>query len=236
MRANQAIMDTTITSPKTELLKAKQKAEHLFRETEQRRLIRAGVTERELSNQIYELAKELFGIKKYWHKRVVRAGINTLCPYRENPPNLTIQDGDLVFLDFGPVFEDWEADLGRTFLVGHAPDKQAIIDDLEKVFQQAKQYYLNKPNMTGKELFNYVVNCSKQPGWLYGGPHAGHLIGVFPHEKHLGECPDNYICTGNNKPMNDLDVKGQQRHWILEVHLVEPERQYGAFYEDLLTI
>src|ERR1700677_3849131 len=109
-----------VSSPSLEenLLLAQAKAEQLFREIEQRNLICAGISEKELSEQIYKLAQELFGIKKYWHKRVVRAGVNTLCLYRENPPNLVIQENDLMFLDFGPVFEEWEADFGRTFLLG----------------------------------------------------------------------------------------------------------------------
>ena len=65
---------------------AETKAAHLFAETEARGLIRPGVSEKVLNTQIYELAFELYGIRKYWHKRIVRAGRNTLEPYREKPP------------------------------------------------------------------------------------------------------------------------------------------------------
>lgn len=225
-----------ISHAEDELLKSQDKAAILFSEAVQRGMIRAGVTEKELSDKIYKLAHELFGIKKYWHKRVVRAGVNTLCPYRENPPNLTIQENDLVFFDFGPVFEDWEADFGRTFLVGEDPSKRRMIDDLEIVFLETKKFFQEKPNVTGHELFDYIVRSSKQHGWPYGGPHAGHLIGEFPHEKRLGECPENYICSENETSMQEHDMNGEERHWILEVHLVDLEKKYGAFYEDLLTI
>jgi len=57
-------MDATAVCNETELLEAKKKAEHLFRETEQRGLITVGITEKELSDKIYQLAQELFGIKK----------------------------------------------------------------------------------------------------------------------------------------------------------------------------
>jgi Xaa-Pro aminopeptidase len=223
-------------SPEKELLKAQAKAELLFSETEQRGLVRAGITEKQLSEDIYKLALELFGIRKYWHKRIVRAGANTLCPYRENPPDLTIQEEDLVFFDFGPVFEEWEADFGRTYVLGDDPRKHKMVEDLETVFQETKEYFRQNPDVTGKELFNEVKERSRQHGWLYGGPHAGHLIGIFPHEKLLGECAENYICAENQKRMRDKDVNGATRHWILEVHLVDLERKYGAFYEELLTI
>jgi Xaa-Pro dipeptidase len=88
-----------------ELREAQTKAEKLFREIEARGLIRSGVTEGVLNEDIYALAKKMFGITTYWHKRIVRAGPNTLLPYAENPPNLTIGSDDILLLDLGPVFE-----------------------------------------------------------------------------------------------------------------------------------
>ena len=77
------------SNTENELLAAQSKAQILFKEIERRGLIQVGITERELSDKVYDLAQELFGIRKYWHKRVVRAGVNTLCPYRENPPKFS---------------------------------------------------------------------------------------------------------------------------------------------------
>jgi Xaa-Pro dipeptidase len=94
----------------TELLEAQSKAERLFHEIDARGLIRPAITESTLNADIYELAREMYGITTYWHKRIVRAGKNTLLPYAENPPDLTIETDDLLFLDVGPVFEHWEAD------------------------------------------------------------------------------------------------------------------------------
>ena len=56
----------------------------------------------------------MFGVRKFWHKRIVRSGVNTLEPYRSNPEELTLRADDIVFFDFGPIFSDWEADVGRT--------------------------------------------------------------------------------------------------------------------------
>jgi Xaa-Pro dipeptidase len=56
----------------------------LFREIEARGLIRSGASESRLSEDIYELTKEMYGITTHWHKRIVRAGRNTLEPYAEN--------------------------------------------------------------------------------------------------------------------------------------------------------
>ena len=62
------------------LIDAETRAEALFDEVVARGLIAPGITERELSDAIKVLAAESFGITRYWHKRVVRAGANTLHP------------------------------------------------------------------------------------------------------------------------------------------------------------
>jgi hypothetical protein len=71
-----------------ELRAAQTKAESPFQEIEVRGLIRANVTESRINEDIYALAKEMYGTTTYWHKRIVRAGRNTLLPYAENPPDL----------------------------------------------------------------------------------------------------------------------------------------------------
>jgi Xaa-Pro aminopeptidase len=84
------------------------------------------------------LAAEMFGVSRHWHKRIVRSGQNTLQPYRVNPPNRLIEADDIVFCDFGPVFEEWEADLGRTFVLGHDPIKLRLSRDLPAVWAAVK--------------------------------------------------------------------------------------------------
>src|SRR5271163_146772 len=102
-------MEVTEEQRASELLEAQTRAEALFHQVEARGLIRPGITEKGLNAEIYALAQELFGITTYWHKRIVRAGKNTLLPYAENPPDHTIGEDDILFLDLGPVFEKWEA-------------------------------------------------------------------------------------------------------------------------------
>ena len=103
------------------LLDAQAKAAQLFDEIERGGLIRAGVGEQQLSDEIRDLAAEMLGVKAHWHRRIVRAGENTLQPFKERPPDRVIAEGDIVFLDLGPIFEEWEADFGRTFVLGDDP-------------------------------------------------------------------------------------------------------------------
>jgi len=86
------------------LADAQRKAAALFERISQS-LIRPGITEMRLVHEIAELGRREFGIERNWHKRVVRAGPNTLQPYDENPPDLMIGEDDILFLDLGPLFE-----------------------------------------------------------------------------------------------------------------------------------
>jgi Xaa-Pro aminopeptidase len=178
----------------------------------------------------------MYGITTYWHKRIVRAGPNTLAPYAENPPDLTIGDDDILFLDLGPVFEDWEADFGRTLVVGSDPMKIKLRDDIERAFAEGKRYFREAPDITANQLFEYAVALAHKFGWEFGGAIAGRLIGHFPHEKIAGDKVTLYIHPESNLRMRSLNEEGHKRHWILEIHFVDRERRIGGFFEELLTV
>jgi Xaa-Pro dipeptidase len=220
----------------TALLDAQRKAEALFAEVEVRDLICPGVRESEINESVYALAERVYGINRYWHKRIVRAGPNTLAPYDENPPDLTVAEDDIVFLDLGPVFEEWEADFGRTYVVGKDPLKRKLCRDIEEAFAKGKEHFQEHPDITGSELYAYAQRLAEQAGWEYGGPIAGHLIGVFPHEKIPGDKITLYVHPQNHDRMRMPDASGRERHWIFEIHFVDRTRQIGGFYEELLTI
>ena len=112
----------------------------------------------------------MYGITRYWHKRIVRAGRNTLEPYAENPPILTLAEDDIAFLDLGPIFEEWKADFGRTYVVGNDPLKQKLCRDIATGFAKGKQYFHEHPEITDAEFYGYAQRLAKQAGWEYGGP------------------------------------------------------------------
>lgn len=218
------------------LLEAQGKAHGLFSAIETQRIIRAGATEKEINENVYALAEQMYGVTRHWHKRIVRAGRNTLEPYNEDPPNLTVADDDIVFLDLGPVFEEWEADFGRTYVVGNDPRKHKLCEDIKEGFAKGKRYFQERPDITCAELYEYAQQLAKEAGWEYGGPIAGHLIGVFPHERIADDKVTLYVHPKNPNRMNTLDASGRKRHWILEIHFVDRALGIGGFYEELLTI
>ncbi len=226
-----------LSERKLHLLKAQQNAVALFQEIETRGLIVAEKSEKVLNDEVYELAFEMFGIRKYWHKRIVRAGKNTLLPYRENPPDLIIQKEDILFFDFGPVFEDWEADFGRTYVLGNDPQRIKLRNDIESAWNDGKRYYEeHKETLTGADYYRYIASLAGNYGWDFGNIHCGHLIGNFPHEHILGDEEHNYLHPNNHIKLSELDVLGSPRDWILEIHFINKERTFGGFFEQLLSV
>jgi Xaa-Pro dipeptidase len=229
-------MDNIQSQRAAALLQAQSRANELFQAVETQGLIRANILESQLNQDVYDLAKKMFGISTYWHKRIVRSGRNTLAPYDENPPDLTVGEDDILFLDLGPVFEEWEADFGRTFVLGSDPVKLKLREDIGKAFIEGKEHFKRNPDITAAGLYKHAQKLAREFGWEYGGPIAGHLIGQFPHERIPGDKVTLYVHPDNPNRMRDSEAEGQERHWIFEIHFVDRIRQMGGFYEELLTI
>ena len=158
------------------LIDAQRKADALFAAVNEKNLIRPGQTEMQINEAVYALAQQMYGITRYWHKRIVRAGRNTLEPYDENPRDLTVQEDDIVFLDLGPVFEEWEADFGRTYVVGNDPLKQKLCRDIKEAFAKGKRYFEEHPEMhlaTVIPFGNLWASCY----FAMTGFHALHVLG-----------------------------------------------------------
>lgn len=219
-----------------QLIEAEEKAKLLFNFIEERGLVVAGKSEHTLNSEIFKLAEEVLGIKKFWHKRIVRSGKNTLLPYKENPPDLILQKDDILFFDFGPVFEDWEADIGKTVVLGNDKLKLKLKEETELAWKEGKAFYdKNKKDLTGADFYNYTKNLATQFGWEYGNEHCGHLVGNFPHEKLLGEEKINYIHPENTERMSNLDKLGNERFWIYEIHFIDKQAEIGGFFEQLVS-
>jgi Xaa-Pro dipeptidase len=179
------------------LLIAQRRAEQLFQLVVDEGLIRAGLLESELSKQIYALASERSGARRHWHRRIVRAGPNSVLGYHADPPDRRIEEDDSVYLDFGPVFGEWEADFGRTYVVGNDPRKHQLVADIESAFRAGNALYLREPDLTTGALYDFVSGLAEERGWDFGAPTAGHLIGHFPHETMPGEPRPLSIRPGN---------------------------------------
>jgi Xaa-Pro aminopeptidase len=153
-----------------------------------------------------------------------------------DPQDLVIQEDDILFFDFHPVFEGWEADLGRTYVLGNNVLKHKIKKDVETAWREGNSWYFKQNKLTGAQFFNYATDLAKRYGYDFGNAIAGHILGKYPHEQ-----PDdpNDLCLDvhpdNHADILQLDKYGKKRHWMFELHFVDRKNNIGAFYEQLLN-
>ncbi|KAJ5220554.1 hypothetical protein N7468_009758 [Penicillium chermesinum] len=196
----------------SKLLEAQVKAYEFFDEID--KIVRPGVSEKTLSEEIYQIGLDRFGIKTHWHKR----------------------EDDILIVDLGPVLEKYEADIGRTYVIGNDPHKIKLRDSLQPIWDTVKAKFDEKPDMTGHELYTIARAEAKERGYDFGADIAGHIVGSFPHERIPQDRIQLYITEGNHGAMVQPGKDGLKRHWILEIHLRDTERGYQGFVEQLLTV
>jgi Xaa-Pro aminopeptidase len=170
-------------------------------------------------------AKDLLaenGMVRGWHDVYVRFGTNTLKTFGEDSdPGVVLKENDIILIDIGPVWEDWEGDGGDTFTVGNAPEMAKCAEDARKLFHIVRKEWENT-GKSGKELYEFAVEEAKALGWELNMDLSGHRISDFPHAA---------IYDG---PMADVDFKPAPLLWVLEIHIRNPAGGFGAFYEDML--
>ena len=213
---------------------AETRALAMFAEIEAAGLVRAGVSERDVEDAIKELAFQKFGVTTHWHRRIVRSGPNSITTAGDHPPVRDIADGDIVYLDLGPVFEGWEADIGKSYALGDDPRKNALVAELPRQFEKLQQHFRSHPGITGAALYDFAVRSAREAGWKFGGKIAGHIVSEFAHAQIPGPKDLTRISPLNPEPMSKPDGNGHPRHWIGEIHLVELDGSFGGFYERLL--
>lgn len=218
------------------LLHAQNISIQFFEAIEEKNLIVAGKSEEQLNAEVCDLALKEFGIENHWHKKIVRSGKNTLAIYPDNPPNRIIDKDDILFIDLGPIVEGYEADIGRTYVLGNDPRKLRLKNDVEEAWNEIQEWYQRQTILKASTMFQYAAEKAEEFGWEFGGQIAGHIVGKYPHEQpddpkslELDIHPDNH---------NDiflLDANGNDRHWILELQFIDRENEIGAYFEQLLN-
>jgi Xaa-Pro aminopeptidase len=220
---------------KEKLINAQNISIQFFNAIEENNLIVAGKTEEQLNIAVCDLALKQFGIEKHWHKKIVRTGKNTLASYPDNPPNRIIDENDILFIDLGPIVEGYEADIGRTYVLGSTPRKLKLKNDVEEAWYEIQGWYQKQTTLKASALFHYAVKKAKELGWEFGGEIAGHIVGKFPHEQPADpKSVELDIHPGNHNDMFLRDANGNERHWILELQFIDSENEIGGYFEQLL--
>jgi Xaa-Pro aminopeptidase len=218
-----------------QLLHAQDLSIQLFNAIEGNKLIVPGKTEAQLSEEVCSLALQEFGIRRHWHKKIVRAGKNTLATYQEDPPDRVIEEDDILFIDLGPVVSGYEADIGRTYVLGSNVRKLKLKHDVEAAWVEIQAWYRCQTSIQACALFHYAARKAEEYGWEFGGVIAGHIVGKYPHEQPL----DPFSLELDIHPDNPNDIflrdeEGNERHWILELQFVDRDNEIGGYFEQLI--
>lgn len=93
-----------------------------------------------------------------------------------------LQQGELVLLDMGALYEGYCSDLTRTFAVGSASDKQLRLFQVAWEAQQAAVKAI-RPGATAGEVDAAARQVIEAEGWAEYFPHlTGHGVGLSIHE------------------------------------------------------
>lgn len=184
-------------------------------------LVRPGMVEEDA----VDMAKRTLiasGLDLTWHPTRIRFGRNTMKAMKQaSEQGVVLQENDIFFIDMAPRFEAWEGDGGASFVVGQNEEYTRCALDAEAIFHAVRKMWL-KQKASGHELYQYAKQQAKQRGWELNFDLPGHRVSDFPHAA---------IHTGS---LADFEATPSAMRWILEIHIRHPEKQFGAFFEDML--
>ncbi len=185
--------------------------------------MRPGISEDEARREALDVFRQL-GCQRIWHPVLIRIGTNTTKTYRQkSDPAVRLGEHDSYFIDLGLVFADHEGDVGDTFVVGDAPQRQACADAARTLFHEVAAAWRTH-GLSGQALYALAGERAASMGWRLNHAIKGHRVSDFPHALHKGG------------ELGTLDTPPSAARWILEIQLAHPSEPFGAFYEDLLDL
>lgn len=162
------------------------------------------------------------GTDRKWHPNKFRIGKNTVKPFREkSQEEVILQKNDIFFIDIGPIFDDHEGDFGKTFVFGESSEYERVIKACEYVFQKTAMAYKSS-GLTGAELYDHAAEVTNELGYSLNLKMSGHRLGDFPHSLYF------------KGKLGDVAIAPKENLWVLEILIRHPQKDYGAFYEDLI--
>lgn len=189
----------------------------------------SGLKEKEI---VEMLDQTLFamGAERLWHPTKVRIEKSTTKSFPETfDGEKTLEYGDLIFFDIGPVFNEHEGDYGETFIFAedkksdissYAEKKHLVKFSKDLFFALKKEFQEN--HLTGVALYQRAVDLSKEARLEFNLRMGGHRLGDFPHALY------------SKGKLKDMGFEPRSGLWILEIHVINRGVGLGAFFEDLI--
>lgn len=180
-----------------------------------------GMTEDDGMRILDELCDN-FGVERKWHPHKFRIGKNTIKSFREkSEKDVVLQENDIYFIDIGLVINGHEGDYGQTFTVGQNIEYANCQKACREVFYELQDLW-KKEDLSGEDLYKKGEELAKSKGYILNPKMDGHRLGDYPHGLFYKGSLSNF----DKKPVENL--------WVLEVLIRHPEKDFGAFFEDIL--
>lgn len=159
-------------------------------------IIKPGISEREVAAEA-EMAMKKAGADYFVVGATVASGFRAAYLDAGEPTctSKIIQRGDIVHLDFTPVYNNYMGDALRMIAVGSpSSEQQKLADDVEEIFNY--EIELIKPGVKISEVSRKVRELKKKKG--YGERttwHDGHGLGIPPRNiPHIEPTEDREFC------------------------------------------
>jgi CDP-4-dehydro-6-deoxyglucose reductase len=189
--------------------------------------IKEGMTE----DEARRLALEIFrghGVTKHWHKPYIRFGPGTALTFHQPlQAEYRLLGNDPFYIDLGPVWPDkergleYEGDVGDTFVLGKNAAADRCAETARVIFKEGQDHW-QKGSCTGEELYGFLKMRAEHYGYELKENVDGHRLSDFPHHQY------------SRKRLAELNFAPAASLWVLEIQIVDPGQNIGAFFEDLL--
>lgn len=145
-----------------------------------RKLIREGVTEREVADQMLEIYMKL-GADGFSFEPLVAFGANAADPHHA-PDGTVLQPGDCVLFDVGCMKDHYCSDMTRTFYFRRVSEEHRRIYEIVRQANEAAVAKI-RPGVPLCELDLTARNLIEKEGYGPNFNHRlGHFIGLNEHE------------------------------------------------------
>lgn len=146
-----------------------------------KKIIRPGMSERELANEIeYYLKKE--GAEGISFETIVAGGMNSSYPHHLTS-GYVFKENEIVLLDLGVIYQGYASDLTRTIFLGKI---KRLFRQIYQIVERAQKRAIAgiKPGVETREIFSLAYQAIQQAGYPgYFLHNLGHGIGIDIHEK-----------------------------------------------------
>lgn len=153
--------------------------------------VKVGMTEAEIQNELLQALYRNGADALSFHP-IVAAGSNAARPHASARDDYKIQAGDTLLIDFGARRAGFNADITRTYFVGHAPDEAA--EAYETVLRaNLKGQAATRPGVTAHTVDDVVTTVLEKSRFAeFILTKTGHGLGRATHEAP-------YIMRGNHE-------------------------------------